>query len=161
VIDAARLSVCECIVSDDAAVLAAHRRGHLAAGLAADNVTTGKDVRHVRPKEFIDTDLTSVAKFDAGALDGDSVGVRATARRDQKFLSAQPARLTASLDVNYDSRSVPSHRARGGAGDDFDSFFFEDFADGFAYLRLIAVREQMLATLHQGDFSAEAVKHLP
>ena len=47
-IDAARLSICKRIVRGEAAALAADRRGHLAADFAADNVATGKDVRHVR-----------------------------------------------------------------------------------------------------------------
>jgi hypothetical protein len=118
-------------------------------------------VRHVRAKEFIDTDLPFIAKFDAGLVESDSVGVRATARRDQKSLSAQLAHAIASLDVDDDFRSILSHRARGCAGHDLDSFPFEDFANGLAYLGLTAVREQPLAALQKGDFSAEALKHLP
>jgi hypothetical protein len=60
-IDSARLAVCKCIVRGKAAVLAAHRSGHLAADFPADNVATGKDVRHVRAQEFIDADLTFAA----------------------------------------------------------------------------------------------------
>jgi len=76
-VDPARLSFCKRIVRRDAAVLTAHRGGHLAANFAADNVAAGKDVRHVRSQEFVDPDLTFLAKFDAGFLDGDIVGVRA------------------------------------------------------------------------------------
>jgi hypothetical protein len=161
VIDAAQLSVCKCVVRSDAAILAAQWRGHLAADFAADNVATGEDVRHVCPQEFIDTDLTFIAKFDVGLFDSDSVGVRATARRDQEPLSAQPARVIASLDLDDDFRSILSHRTRGCAGHDLDSFSGKDFADGLAYLGLITVCEQLLAALQNGDFSAEALKHLP
>ena len=40
---------------------------------AADNVATGKNVRHVRTQKFIDPNLTFVAKVYAGLFDRDLV----------------------------------------------------------------------------------------
>ena len=87
-VDPAQFSVCERIVRGNTAVLATHRRGHLAADFPADDVAASKNVRHVRAQEFINPNLTFVAKFDASFFDGDLVGVRATARGDQKLLGA-------------------------------------------------------------------------
>jgi len=47
-VDRPQLSGRKGIVRGNAAVLAAHRRGHLAGDFAADDVATGEDVRHVR-----------------------------------------------------------------------------------------------------------------
>jgi hypothetical protein len=60
-------------------------------------------------------------------------------------------RNTASFDVDDDHRSVLSRRAHDGAGDDLDFYFFENFSDGLANLRFVAVREQLLAALDNCD----------
>ena len=92
----------------DASVLTAHWRGHLAADFAADYVAAGEDVRHVRGQEFIDANLTLVAKFDSGFFYGDPVGVRAAAVATKSF----PARNSpVGLPVStLTMTSIPSGR---------------------------------------------------
>ena len=102
----------------DASVLTAHWRGHLAADFAADYVAAGEDVRHVRGQEFIDANLTLVAKFDSGFFYGDPVGVRAAAVATKSF-PARNSPVGLPVPTDDDFNSVWSHRARGGVGDYF------------------------------------------
>src|SRR5438132_43417 len=100
------------------------------------------------------------ADLNSRLLDVDLVRIRAATCCDKDSLCAQ---LDTAVINRRDNNLVCflTDGSRRSIGDDFDSFFYKNFADRFADLRFVAVSEQLVIALQNRDLDTEPAEHLP
>ena len=151
----------ERVVRHDRPVVGTHRGGHLALGPAPDDVARRPDVRDARAQVPIHDDRALRVQSHPDLFQADICRVRAATGGDEQPFGAQFVRSPVPTGGHDHLRPLLAHPLHRSTRAHRDPLLDEQILEHLTDLGLVAVREELVAALQQGDPGAEAGEHLP